>query len=396
MRLGIVTGIVVMVSIVVYVTTGAMAAEQISSSNFASNFPKVYPSKDYYKIGEKITVNYVIKPKTDDDRKKLDNRHYVLSTDLNDVKWVVVIYYYKGGIVYRDLPHDKEVDVFVNDWEEGLKKIVINLTGIIPEIDSWYSNVTVIKFKISDADENSLQPVTVDVVNPDKFSKELEDVENKYNVLYQKVQNVEFDVENVLNFLKKADKDINYAKDYFSRNKFLEASDSLKSAKDEIANAEFEFNKSELSYSYELARENLDNISIELTGLEYKLDQLQNKGADVITLKVNLAKLKSQKSDIDSELSKIQSFIDSENFDLARAKIEKVEGMISELKSELKNLKSGIEALEKEQKGFFEAIFEKFRVDYILYGGAAVALLLVVFVIVKFIKRGRRKWDELR
>jgi len=375
----------------------ATAAEQIGKSNFASNFPTIEPKKDYYYQGDGLTVTYTIQPKTEDDRKKLDNRHYIISTELDQPSWKINIIYYNGGIESLSLKNEKEVDVNVKDWEEGLDQIQINLTGKVPSIDGWYQEVTLLEFKISDADEDSLEPVVIEVVNPSKFEEELTTVENSYKELYQKAENATFDVSEVLDLLEKVEKDIGYARDYYSKDKFSEAIDSLNSAKENIESAQLTLLKSELNYRFENLDKEKREISNVVTVLEYQIDDLDKKGVNVVYLKANLSEIKNDLETLDGFISKISVYLESSNYELAEKNIETAEEMIKEVKTKVDTLKLEIDKLQSEQKGFFDTLIQYLEnsKSYLTYVGVVFVVVVVVLAALK-LRGGRGKWDELR
>ncbi len=374
----------------------ASAAEQIGKDDFASNFPTVEPKKDYYSQGDKVTVTYLIQPKTEDEeaRKKLDNRHYIISTELNQPEWKISVVYYDGGIESFSVRDEKEVDVHVKDWEEGLKQISINLTGVIPQISDWYEEVTLLSFQISDADENSIEPVTVKVVDSSKFEAELSDIESEYNELYYQVENATFDISDILDLLKHVKEDLEYAEKYYSEGKFEEAEDSLNSAKENLENARNEFLKASLNHRFEELDKEKKDISAELTLLKYEIDELEKKGLNVVFLKANVSGIEDDLETLDKTLSKVSIYLESENYASAEKNIEIAEEKLNDIKNELDKLKSEVYNLKSEQKGLLDALLQ-YSEQYLLYITGVLVVVIVAVLVVKF--RGRRgKWDELR
>ncbi len=372
----------------------ASAAEQIGKDDFASNFPIIGPKKDYYIQGDRITVTYQIQPKTDDDRKKLDGRHYILSTELDQPEWKINVIYYNGGIESFSIKDEKEVDVNVKDWVDGLDQISVNLTGMIPQISGWYQGVTLLRFKISDADKDSLEPVTVKVVDPSKFEEKLAGVENVYKELYRQVENATFDVSDVLDLLKGVEKDIEYAKEYYSRGKFEEAADSLSSAEENVENAKIKFLKASLNYRLEELNKEKKEISGELTLLKYEIEELEKRDLSVVSLKVNVSEIEDDLETLDKSLSKISVYLESDNYIPAEKNIGMAEEKLNDIKVKLEKLKSKVDNLQAEQKGFADILFQYVE-RYLAYIGGILVVVIVVIIAIK-LRGGRRKWDELR
>ncbi len=382
------------VLLVIVSLPAASAAEQIGKANFASSIPIIEPKVEYHNQGDKVTVTYLIKPKTDDDRKKLDDRHYILSTELNMPEWKISIVYYNGGIESFSIKDEKEVDVHVKNWEDGLGQISINLTGFIPQISEWYQEVVLLSFKISDADEDSLAPITVKVVDQLKFEMKLSEIEDAYMNLYRQVENATFDVSDVLDLLKGAERDIKYAKEYYSKNKFEEAKDSLSTAKEKIENAGIKFLKSRLKSKFEELELEKKDISNELTLIRYELDEFEKRGLNVVLLKVNLSEIEEDLKFLDETLSKISIHLESENYPTAEKNIKIAEEKLNGVRVKLEELKSEVSKIRAEQRGLFDTLIQ-FLKQYLIYiGGIIVGIIGVVLA--TRLRGRRRKWDELR
>ncbi len=390
--------IAVAVLLIIACSLVSLAAEQIGKDDFTSNFPTIEPKKDYYSPGDKITVTYVIAPKNIDsevNRKKLDGRQYLISTELDQAEWNVKVIYYKDIIATLGPPiKSKEANIYVKEWDDGLQEIEINLTGVIPQISGWYEEVTLLSFQISDADEDSLEPVTVKVVDSSKFEAELSDIENEYNELYYQLENATFDVSDILDLLKDVKKDLEYADKYYSEGEFEEAEDSLDSAKENLDNAKDEFFKASLNHRFEELNKEKKDISAELTLLKYEIDELEKKGLNVAFLKANVSEIEDNLETLEETLSKVSVQLESENYASAEKNIEIAEERLNDIKIGLDKLKSEVYNLKAEQKGLLDVLLQYLE-HYLLYIAGVLVVIIGVVLVVKL--RGRRgKWDELR
>ena len=402
-----------------FVTYPCLAAVHLNASDFADPHPVLDPSKDYYKEGDEVSLNYTIAPKTDSKAYELDGRYYDLHTHLNYPTFKVRMINTEGGVTYPDIkPWQKDISVYVEEGESyiGLKKMEIELNGKIPAPKTRLEEISVLWINVSDADTDVLPPVKVKVIDFNKFRDDINSLKSRLKGLEDRSKELDeigADVVDADKFLKTASENLGNAENYFNDTNYLKADEKLKDVEEDLNNAERELNKAECEYLYEKAQDGLNKVQVLIVQLEYLLQEAKSKNIVVTLYEFNLTKIKSDYNIQLDRLEKVNSYIDDEDYDKARERANDIINTSAEIKS---NVENNIVQIKKLLAGqtqtstpsrpptqlfpfSFDLTFIKQNIYLILKAIAAIVLIIiVVFGAYKGIGRyrRRRKWDELK
>jgi len=135
----------------------------VTSEDFAVSWT-LTPEKDCYDLGDSITLLYTIEPASDEAAKKIDGRTYTFGTAIDDPIINAVVYYKNGGGVGYESGVDSgknRLEVKVGEWEDGLEKIVVEVTGVVPSIPG-VGGYTVLWADVEGAEPGALPGVSID------------------------------------------------------------------------------------------------------------------------------------------------------------------------------------------------------------------------------------------
>ncbi|AKG91750.1 hypothetical protein GAH_00922 [Geoglobus ahangari] len=397
------------------------AAQTVTKDNYAE--PVIEPKlKDYYLPGESLSVNMTIEPKTSDDAEIIDGRVYEFNTSLDDPSMLVTVEYAGfggGGIV---TPGKDYVKVDVKDWEGGLSRIVVEVSGKVPEVSQRIARIVVIGVDIQDAEGDAISPVVINVVNTALFSEYISSLEKRYDNLSAKATELESKgvaVADIIVKLNSAKTRIDDGKTYFNEGKYGEANTSLAQAEEYLNEAENLIRKTEVELLIETAKDKLDIMFNKMTELELLIQKLKSKDKSTLNYEVKLEEFKQSYSEIAKKISQAEDYLNNGLYDDAENTVNDAIKQIDERTSEINSLIDEVapqveetptpqETETPQGPGIGERVSEFFsgiaswlsenRDRILLYGGGVVVLALLGFVGYRGVKAymRRRKWDELK
>ena len=388
----------------------AYAFETLTKDNFAE--PIIEPKlKDYYMPGESISFNFTIQPKTEDDAKLIGGtsgspRLYEFNTSLDSPTIEVIVSYTSGGGIIRKV-NDNYLAADVYGPEGGVSKIEVKVSGVVPSISTRVSEIVALNIDIQDAEDGVIEPVKIKVVNENAFSKDISDLEQKYEDLTGKVDALEekgASVSDLRAKLKDTKEKIDEGRGYFESKKYLDADKSLSEAEDMLNEAEMLIEEREVSFLIDEAKDELNEMFTKMAELEVVINDLKSKGKPTLEYETKLATYKQYYSDLNTKIEDAKDYLKEGLYDEAKSKAEEVVNEADQYISEMESLITSLQPKTPTQTpgmkffdGFMEWLNEN-RDKILIYGGGLIGLLIVVFVIYKGVKRymKRRKWDELK
>ncbi len=402
----------------------AVAAQTVTKDNFAE--PIVEPKlNDYYLPGASLSLNMTIEPKTTDDAKLIDGRVYEFNTSLENPSMKVSVEYAGTGPVriYQDSDYIK---ADVKDWEDGLSKIIVEVSGKVPAVNERIKKVTVIGIEIQDAESGAVSPVVINVVNKDLFSSYISQLEEKYNSLSSKtgeLENKGVAVAEIRLKLNSAKTKLDDGKTYLSNENYGEANASLSGAEGFLNDAEKLIRTAEITLLSENAKDKLNTMFSKMTEFELLIQNLKSKGKSTLSYEVKLDEFKQDYSDFNSRISQANDYLAKGLYDDAEtvlndvisginSKTEEIVNLIDELKPMVektptptptpaeKETPQGPSIGERisEFSSGLSSWFSQNRDKILLYGGGLLVLVIVGFAGYRGLKvyMKKRKWDELK
>lgn len=390
----------------------ACAFETLTKDNFAE--PVIEPKlKDYYMSGEQISFNFTILPKTDEDAKLIGGtsgnpRLYEFNTSLDSSTITVMVSYTSGGGATKKGDNYLAVDVY--GPEGGVSKINVKISGVVPSISIRVSEIVALAVDIQDAEENAIRPVKIKVINENAFSKDISELEEKYKHLVGKVDELEnkgVSVSDLRVKLKNAKEKIDEGKSYYSSKKYLDADKSLSNAENLLNKAEMLIEEKKISFLIDETKNKLNEMFTKMAEFEVIVNNLKSKGEPTLEYETKLATYKQYYLNLNTKIESAEDYLNKGLYDEAKIKAEEVNKKANQYISEIESIIASLQQKTPTQAqgtfgtNFFEGFTEwlnKNRDKLITYGGGAVGLLIVVFVVYKGVKRymKRRKWDELK
>ncbi len=390
----------------------ANAFETLTKDNFAE--PIIEPKlKNYYTPGEKISFNFTIQPKTENDAKLIGGtitnaRLYEFNTSL-DSPSIKVTVEYSSGASYINQVKKNYIAVGVYGPEGGVSEIVVEVKGTVPQISSRIAEITALYVKIQDA-ENAIEPVKIRVVNPNAFSSYISSLENKYSELSNKANELEKKgvlVSDLKIKLNDAKKKIDEGKDLFNSKDYVNADKTLTEAGSLLSDAETLVKEKEVSLLIDNANDMLNKMFTKMSELEVLINDLKSKGASTLEYEVKLNEYKQYYTELKSEIINAKDYLNNKLYEDAKSKAQDV---INKAGLYLKGINSLITKISasvttpKAQNfnlGFVEKAtkwINENKGGIITYGATLIGLLIVIFAVYKGVKRyrRRRKWDELK
>jgi len=384
----------------------ALALETLTEDNFGTPEIKINPEKDYYMLGDKVTAEYVILPKSEDDMKLIGGedyktpRTYTFETDLENPYWTVTIRYnYGSAAKSEDYTGNKvKVDVhgLVIEGElKGVRYIEVNITGKIPAISSRLEEIDLVNISIEEAEEGALPPLKIKVVNTQKFSEDIQKVRADADSLKSEleaagVQYNQSDFDEIHSLLDSAESLVSQGEYDYADQEITEAEEKL----DEIASMADKLKaEAERDYVEDMLKKAYLNLSIDVETALSKITDSKN----YTTYWQTYLELKSQYDDLMEQFIDATQMIEDKKYSDAYEKLKDLRPQVESLLNSIDELKTKIEN-EKSGGGFSLPSLKLELPISPLYiaAGVVVAVVVVVVVAATKLRGGRRKWDELR
>uniref|UniRef100_A0A7C3RCK9 Uncharacterized protein n=1 Tax=Archaeoglobus fulgidus TaxID=2234 RepID=A0A7C3RCK9_ARCFL len=378
----------------------ALALETLTKDNFDTPETQITPEKVFYLPGETVTAEYIILPKSEKDMKLIGGedydtpRIYTFETDLENPHGVYTIYYYKAGTfgdVLNFVGKKAKVNVpglIINNELRGVEKISVNITGLTPSISSRLELINLIKISIKDAEEDALPPLTIKVVNTQKFGEDIQKVRAdaaslKSDLDSAGVQYNQSDFDEISSLLSSAE-------NFVSQGKYVEANEKITEAEEKLKEIASQADKLKAETERDHIEDILNRAYLNLSVLEIALNKVANS-KNYTTYVQTYAELKSKYDSLKKQFDDADKMITDKKYSAA---YEKLKAMRPDAENLLKSILELKTKIENEKP---ESIFPSLKLDLSLlpYIAAAVAAAVVVFAAVKLRGR-RRKWDELR
>ena len=388
-----------------------LGAETVTRDNYAEPIIKV--NNESYILNETVLIfnenkfvwiDYLIEPKTDEDAKKIDDRNYDISTELNNAKLEYRIVFKNGASISKS---DFTIDVPDADELDGVDRIEINLTGYTPSINERLKEIFALRIRIQDGGY-ILPDVKMYIIDLNMFSNDIDKAKDKLNELNDFLVNYtgKADVSTLKDYLDCAKENITLAEDNFENEDYIYAEEKLKNAEFWLEKAEEEKIGVEARYLYSEADRNIKDLGNILSKIEAYLEEIEEKNlmntSTLIDYKTNYSGLKNRFDSLASDLAIAKGYLNIGSYEDAKSKLEKVLRDISDVKDDaerlLNELSSYLEVTPTTQQSSWiklpEMDWEVLRFYAGIAGGVLVALALITIGVRRYLRR--RKWDELK
>ena len=394
--------IIILLSLLIFLIYPVLGAETVRKENYADPVIKVNDriyifneSSIVLKSGDKVVISYEIRPKTDDDAKLIDNRWYIIITQLQDPKLEIKITYENGAVVYENKP-----DFYIPDADElgGVRLIVINLTGIIPTVLNRIVEMPIMEVKVQDSEGDPLCPVVVIVVNTSKFIEDIRTLKDRVKKLESEATKL-----NIVNhYIKLASSNITLAESYFKDGEFVKADKCLNYVETNLIKAKFEIERAKAMHKYEEVKRTLNEVENLIKEVEDLIQSAKEKGKNVAVYELELSKIKVKYEDIVRSVIEIEKGLEAGKFkeviNLANSTLEDLNSILHTLN----NISADLEKLisESSMNSSDNNSSNSYSFSYIvknnffIIGGVVVGLIILCTIICKM--RKKRKWDELK
>ncbi len=388
-----------------------LGAETVTRDNYAEPIIKV--NNESYILNETVLIfnenkfvwiDYLIEPKTDEDAKKIDDRNYDISTELNNAKLEYRIIFKNGASISKS---DFTIDVPDADELDGVDRIEINLTGYTPSIDERLKEIFALRIRIQDGGY-ILPDVKMYIIDLNMFSNDIDKAKDKLNELNDFLVNYtgKADVSTLKDYLDCAKENITLAEDNFENEDYIYAEEKLKNAEFWLEKAEEEKIGVEARYLYSEADRNIKDLGNILSKIEAYLEEIEEKNlmntSTLIDYKTNYSGLENRFDSLTSDLAIAKGYLDIGSYEDAKSKLEKVLRDISDVRDDaerlLNELSSYLEVTPTTQQSSWiklpEMDWDVLGFYAGIAGGVLVALALITIGVRRYLRR--RKWDELK
>ncbi len=388
-----------------------LGAETVTRDNYAEPIIKVnnesyIPNETVLIFNEDkfVWIDYLIEPKTDEDAKKIDDRNYDISTELNEAKLEYRIVFKNGASISKS---DFTIDVPDAGDLDGVDRIEINLTGYTPSIDERLKEIFALRIRIQDGGY-ILPDVKMYIIDLNMFSNDIDKAKDKLNELNDFLVNYtgKADVSTLKDYLDCAKENITLAEDNFENEDYIYAEEKLKNAEFWLEKAEEEKIGVEARYLYSEADRNIKDLGNILSKIEAYLEEIEEKNlmntSTLIDYKTNYSGLENRFDSLTSDLAIAKGYLDIGSYEDAKSKLEKVLRDISDVKDDaerlLNELSSYLEVTPTTRQSSWiqlpEMDWEVLGFYAGIAGGVLVALALITIGVRRYLRR--RKWDELK
>lgn len=388
------------VAIILLLMHTAMGLETLTSANFSVEI-KVFPEKDYFFAGDTVEVNYVISPKSANEKLKIGGepgnpRSYYFRTPLLNPSWILEIKYAGVSAVQQDFKDSSfaiEVKYYSigEEGREGVDRISANLKGKVPETTLRLKDVNILLISVEEATSDALKPVTIKVVNKTAFimdlsslGLEISDVKNKLDVEGIEYSREEF--ESLENLLKQAE-------NAFNGEEYILAHNTLTQVERRLDNLTKLADELRAKNIYQKLYNTSLNLTVKLEELQLLIQNL--RGTEYFAnLSSNFASLKANNELLRSKLTVVKDYIDRSEFAKAYEESKKLEKSIEELRENVERLYNEVYYLQKSGGIDIISIAKNYS-TYIFVIFLAILLIFALSTVVGRLKK-RRKWDELK
>lgn len=387
-------------------TPVAIAVEHLTANDFKEPKPDIYPYKSYYRENEKVEIEYLIEPSDGAAMKKLDERCYTFKSELDNSEIKCSVTLAAGGTSFHPGPDDVVeaglLEIKIGDTVEGIYQMKVTVSGTVPEIEGRYHEVKALYIEITDADENTLQPVILRVYNLDKFNSDLEKVKSEIEDLKSSVANLEeegYDVTDALTKIDKIEKNISIAEEYLKTGDYKNCNEKLTVVETQIEDVKDNLDKMKVEVLYSTLKEKLDDVSSTLEDIDIYLAQVATKVSieTYTTFKSEYRDINEKYKDLSEKVNNIKSnYIDKGKYGYGYQKLQ-------EYRDEVNNLSSRADKLFSDVKSALSGTgeqgwdFGKFLKEYAnLIVAGMLGVIVVLAIVLILTKRRGGKWDELR
>jgi hypothetical protein len=407
--------------------------EELKSENFAEPEIKVMnktylpdETKLVFEPNKYITLDYTIKPKSDEDLKKIDGRKYYTSTDLKNVKAKYTLQYKDGAILYK-IPFNVEDGVKVDDWQYGLEYMKINLTGYTPNVEERFKSIYALRIRVQDGGY-IIPPVVIYVINYDKFQKDLNDAQKKYDDLNKILTSYagKSNTSELAKLLNLAGGNLTLAKENYKDKNYIRADEKLKFAETWLDQAEKVADGVVAEYLYKQAQDTLTKTFPNLDKIYFYLKEIRDQKlantSVIVDYESRYTNLKNKATQIQQDLGSVKAFLDAGRYKDAKDKADKTLKDAKKLQTDVDNLLKEIKSLVPEvtptvtttvtptptvnvtvtaTKTVNKTAPPPVKIDWGRVGffvGVVVVGGIVVVIVASLLRKymRRRRWDELR
>ena len=391
--------------LLIFLTYPVLGAETVRKENYADPIIKVNDkiyifneSSIVLRPGEKVVISYEIRPKTNKDAKIIDNRYYIIRTQLQDPKLKIKVSHNESGIIIYKY-EKKEVALKIDDLDElgGLKLIVINLIGTIPPILDRIVKLPIMEVIVQDSEGDPLCPVVVAVVNTSKFIEDIRTLKDRVKKL--EAEATKLDIVN--HYIKLASDNITLAEFYFKNGEFIKADKCLNYVEINLIKAELEMEKAKAMRKYEEVKTGINEVEDLIEEVEGLIQSAKEKGKNVAVYDLELSKIKVKYEYVVRSIIDIENCLEAGKFKevikLANSTLKEVNSIIHTLN----NISADLEKLISESSmnssinnNSSNSFSDIVKDNFFIIGGAVVGLIVLCIIICKM--RKKRKWDELK
>ncbi len=390
----------IILAIALLLVQPVIALEHIGKDNFAEPEATITPEKSYYLPGEEIKVSYKITPKTEEDMEKIGGeennpRMYTFETSLTDAKWTIMVNYYLGSWSEEFTGSKVRVNVkffYLDPERKGVRSIIVNLSGKLPEPEKRLENVVVLNVSVEDCDPGALEEVRVKVVNPDKFPADIADIRKRAEDLKKELEaaNASYDKK----IFDEISSLIAAAESLVQERKYIEADEKISLAESKLEEVAGESDKLKAEALKEYLSETMKEIGVNISFVEVALKELTSS-KNYTALLEKFAELKARYDKLDKSYDEAEKLYEEEKYADAYEKFSEIKDDVENLAKDVSSLRKVVESESKSKPSnlAFNLPLPTFGFGIWIYAAIAAAALVVVGIIVK---RRRGKWDELR
>ncbi len=391
-------------------------AYTFKKNDFEITISKISPSRDYYLPGDKISAEYEFKPADSDVAENLVQKLFTVWTDMlvDNVfnNFQIGVNYVGGG--YTSFPSSESEISYKNDRtivkfefpkvQGGISRVKIELEGTVPKVSGRWVKLDVLNFTISGGEKGVLEPLTIYVLNKDKFNSDMDSVEKKLEDIKDEISSLKdkgYDVGDLEDLYSQMENNFEKAKDYFDSRDYSKADEYL--TKVENGFEEYKVKKDEtlVGDRYGKLMDRLDEINTILENVDTNITVLYREGKIDNVIYTQLYKdydnLLEKLNDLQKQLEDVKkNYIDEGKYKDASDELDKISDKIDDLQKDVNTLNTRVNSYFAEEKkggGFDMGQFFSSYGIYIL----AILLIILLAVVAILIVRGREgKWDELR
>ncbi|MCS7130724.1 MAG: hypothetical protein NZ872_04815 [Archaeoglobaceae archaeon] len=390
----------IVATIILLLMHTAMGLETLTSANFSIEI-KISPEKDYFFAGDTVQVNYVISPKSANEKLKIGGepgnpRSYYFRTPLLNPDWILEIKYAGVSGVKQDFK-DSSIAIEVKyysiaeEGREGVDYISANLIGKVPETNLRLKEMSVLVASAEEATSDALKPANIRVVNKTAFIMDLSSLRVELSNTKSKLdaEGIRYGEEE----FKSAENLLKQAENAFNGGEYILADDTLKRLKEKIVNLTNLADKLRAEEIYQKLYNSSVNLTTKLEELQLLIQSLRGT-ENFANLSSNFASLKANNELLRNNLRVVKDYIDRSEFAKAYEEGKKLEISINELREKVEKLYN--EASYTQKSGGIDII--SIVKNYSIYIFAIFLAIVLIFAINTAIGRlkKRRKWDELK